>query len=189
MSKTKSKHIMVERKLIASEVFRSLSKTATTVYLDFLCRRVFVTPRGKPGKRKYILVNNGKIEFTYSEALKKKITKPAFARAITMLVEKGFIDITHSGGVFDGDKSLYALSNRWEKHGTSEFKKQTRPKDERKDRGFSKMHSKEKQKDGRILTKENNNNEGFLSSMKIIPTPGINTSWGPRKTPGVRSKS
>jgi DNA-binding PadR family transcriptional regulator len=59
-------------------------------------------------------------------------------RAITELTEKGFIDITHSGsGGVKGDKSKYAISERWRDWGTDRFIEKTRKKDTRQGRGFA----------------------------------------------------
>ena len=61
-----------------------------------------------------------------------------FMRAITELVDKGFIDIIHSGsGGIKGDKSKYAISERWRKWETELFVKKTRLKDNRGGRGFA----------------------------------------------------
>jgi len=66
-------------------------------------------------------------------------------RALDELVEKGFIDITHSGsGGIKGDKSLYAISDRWKDYGKSNFKPMKRQKDSRKGRGFALLWEGEK---------------------------------------------
>jgi len=115
-----------------SKAYRSLKVPASfIVYNEFLMRRVIVFIKQKRGKRTPAIVNNGEIEFTYSEAEKMGISRPRFERALTELVEKGFIDIIHSGGGYDGDKSLYKIGDRWRKFGTQGFKKQVRQKDTR----------------------------------------------------------
>ena len=60
------------------------------------------------------------------------------------LVEKGLIDIEHSGGGYDGDKSLYAISDRWRKYDTLEFEDKTMPKDTRQGRGYAVVHGRKK---------------------------------------------
>jgi len=60
-------------------------------------------------------------------------------RAIDTLIEHGFLDISHSGsGGKKGDKSLYAISERWKVWGTDAFTPVSRPKDTRAGRGFKK---------------------------------------------------
>ena len=47
----------------------------------------------------------------------------------------------------DGDKSLYAISDRWRKYGTPEFESVTMQKDTRQGLGFATVHKRKKQKD------------------------------------------
>ena len=131
--------IVIERRLLKSKIFRTLNGTAKTVLLDFMMKRKMQKAPGKPGKNnKWIVTNNGEMEYTYSEAEKKGIPRSSFMRAIDTLVESGFIDIAHSGsGGKKGDKSLYAISDRWKDWGTDDFVEATRRKDHRQGRGFA----------------------------------------------------
>ena len=148
----KSSVIVIEKEVTRSKAFRSLKLSASViVYHDFLAKRVMSKQKGKPGKRGWVIENNGRIEYSYSEALRNGISKPRFARAISELVEVGLIDIAHSGGGYDGDKSLYAISHRWRKFGTKEFEKQTRPKDTRLSRHFKAYHKKMKEKSHKLI--------------------------------------
>jgi DNA-binding PadR family transcriptional regulator len=98
---------------------------------------------GKGKRKEHVILNNGKIEYTYSEAEKRGISRATFMRAIDTLVQRGFIDITHSGsGGKRGDKSLYAISERWMNWGKDEFEEATRPKDTRQGRGFARYWKK-----------------------------------------------
>jgi len=132
--------IVVERKLLKSEAFRKLNGTAKTVYFDFRmkCRVKGVKVKGgrKPVRE---ILNNGQIEYTYSEAEKKKpkIPRSSFMRAINDLLSHGFVDIYHSGsGGKKGDKSLYGISDRWQDFGTDKFIHAKRQNDNRSGRGF-----------------------------------------------------
>jgi DNA-binding PadR family transcriptional regulator len=138
--------INLNRAVVTSKVFRSMNAVAIIVYLDFLGKRQMGKIRAKEGRKKeWVILNNGEIEYTYSEALSKGITRPRFQRAIDELVEKGFIDITHSGsGGRKGDKSLYAISERWKDYGKREFVQVARPKDLRKGCGYAKYHKQQK---------------------------------------------
>jgi DNA-binding PadR family transcriptional regulator len=129
--------------LVDSKVFQELPGTALKVYLLFLRRRV-MKKVGPKGRERWFIENNGKIVFTYTEALNKYgFSKPRFQRALNELVEKGFIDITHHGGGVKGDFSTYAISERWRDYGTEKYVFKTRPKDTRK-LGFTKENWEER---------------------------------------------
>ena len=140
--------IVVERKLLESKAFSSLGGTAKTVYFNFRLKCTLVkikTPSGR--KKEWVISNNGQIEYCYSEAEKKGISRQRFGMAIDDLVKKGFIDIPHSGqGGRKGDKSLYAISERWRAWGTEEFVEMKRAKDTREGRGWRRYHQKKKLK-------------------------------------------
>jgi len=132
--------ITVERALLKSRAFRRLSGTTKTVLFDFLMKRKLRKLKIRQGRKaEWFISNNGEIEYTYSEAEKKKppISRSSFMRGLDSLIEHGFIDIEHSGsGGKKGDKSLYAISDRWKEWGTESFISATRPKDTRCGRGF-----------------------------------------------------
>lgn len=118
--------MFISRKIITSKAFLSLSTAAACqVYMIFLnkCRWE------KVNEYSWQITNNSEIEFTYDEAEETYgITAGKFIRAIDQLVEVGFIDIAKTGNGLQGDKSLYAISKRWEKFGADEFVKKKRPK-------------------------------------------------------------
>lgn len=147
MSKKTSPVIVINKKIIKSKAFREL-KTASSilVYLDFLSKRQMKKIKHKSKSDGWIITNNGKIEYTYTEALKKGFTRPRFRGALDELIAKGFIDVTHRGGAYDRDKSLYSISTRWEKYGKEDFELVIREKDTRRGRGFSVVHSRKKEK-------------------------------------------
>ena len=117
--------ITLRSDLLESDAFRSLTKIAIIVYLDF---------RMKYAKKKVRLEKVGKqvdkdFEYSYRRAEKRKnICSKSFSRAIEHLTEKGFIDIVKVG--VGGSKpfpSIYRQSNRWKKYGTKEFKSAPKP--------------------------------------------------------------
>lgn len=121
----------ISRLMVESEVWGKLSETSMRVYLLFLTKRQMEKIQHKAGKSKrdFRIANNGEIQFTYQEAEDKwDITRPRFARAIDQLVGLGFIDITQHGSGLHRDKSLYAISDRWELYGTDKFATMSRPK-------------------------------------------------------------
>lgn len=142
MGKKPSPYIYVERDVLKSKAWCSLRKgSSAIVYTHFLMKRRMEKAPAKRGKRRYFISNNGEIEFTYSEAERKLgFSKPRFRDALKELVEKGLIDVTHSGGGYDGNKSLYAVSDRWSKYDTPEFERKTFEKDTREGRGFPKKN-------------------------------------------------
>ena len=133
MIRKPSTHIGIERCLFQSRAWLSLTGVAPQVYLLF-ANRVQKVEVGHRGNKQWRVTNSGELEFSYLEAKAKwGISNPRFARALSQLVERGFIDIVHPGGGLNGgayqkDKSLYGLSERWRLWGTSGFKPATRPR-------------------------------------------------------------
>lgn len=76
----------------------------------------------KMGRRggKWECVNNGKLVYTYREALDKGIYRSRFNRAIKDLIDKGFLDVAGYEGRYNA-RALYALSERWRDYGTDKF--------------------------------------------------------------------
>jgi len=116
--------MFVERRAVTSKAFLDLKTAAACqVYMIFLNKCQWKPIEGSPRREKeYYLANQGEIQFTYDEALEKwGILNKRFTKAIDELVRVGLIDITKSGLGLKKDKSLYAISDRWEKFGTDEF--------------------------------------------------------------------
>ena len=130
--------------MLKGDAFRKLNGSAKNVLFDFYMRRVIEmhrTPRGKEP----VIINNGEIEYCYSEAQTKGISRPAMVRSIDALIEYGFIDLVHQGeGGRKGDKNKYAISDRWRAWGTDRFIPAIRPKDTRKGVGFAAQWAKKK---------------------------------------------
>jgi len=135
--------IYIEKNLVHSPAFRSLSRVAFLVYLDFLDKR-FLKPVKREKKRVWVMENNGKIVYPYQEAENRGISRKQFVKAIDELQGKGFIDIKHQGkggrkpANGTGDVTTYWIDDRWEDYGTEDFKPPRNPrrKDTRKGRGF-----------------------------------------------------
>lgn len=116
----------ISREVIFSEAFRKLSGTAIRMYLIFLNKRVMKPFQGskkkRSGKAQYFIENQGQIQFTYDEGLEKYgIIEETFRNNLNRLVEVGLIDITRQGNGVKREKSLYAISDRWELFGTEDF--------------------------------------------------------------------
>ena len=153
MTKKKSSIIVVDKDVLNSKAFSSLRKgSSAIVYFDFLMKRIIKRAKVKSGKQRVVVVNNGEIEYTYSEAKRKRgFTKQRFHSAIKELVEKGLIDIARPGGGYDGEKSLYSISDRWKKYDTPEFESVTMRRDTRQGRGFAAVHNRREKKSANKL--------------------------------------
>jgi len=66
--------------------------------------------------------------FTFPEAKRKGIPHSTFNRALTQLIELGFIDVVSIGGMrYEGKSfSYYKLSKRWKDYGTPVFEQRWR---------------------------------------------------------------
>jgi len=146
--------MFVSRQQITSEAFRNLKTAAACqVFMIFLYKCQMKLIEGKPKRKKeYYIANNGEIQFSYDEALDKwGISSKRFTKSIDELVRVGLIDITKSGFGLKKDKSLYAISGRWEKFGTNEFIIKKRQK-RKQQLGFT-----NKNKHGRNCNKQKQN--------------------------------
>ena len=124
----------IETELIRSKAFNTLTGKAPQVLLLFHTRRIMEQTKGK--KSRWFIKNNGKITFTYSEALKKYgFTDGTFKRAIYQLTEKGFIRINSVGGLFN-TSNTYTLLDNWRHYGTDKFIPPEKPARRYKSVGF-----------------------------------------------------
>ncbi len=136
--------IVLDRQVIFSPAWRDLNTAnALRVYVDFLYRRRFQKSKGRSKtKRKWMLVNNGEIIYTYTEAEELGMSQNTFKRAIDSLIDHGFIDIEESGFGMYKLATKYWISDRWRQWGTPHFEKRARPKRKRwrSDVGFQPGH-------------------------------------------------
>ncbi len=121
--------IVLDQALVKSAVWLQLSGTAKSVFLIFRCKCQIEKIKGKPNKRRRVIVNNGEIVFTYKEAQEKYgISAASFRTAIDQLIERGFIDVTVTGAGYRKMTTLYAISDRWRQYGTDGFRTAKRPR-------------------------------------------------------------
>lgn len=134
----RGQNIWVERCLIQSKAFQTLTATAIKVLMIFLTKRQ-CERLGRRGKEQWTIKNNGEITFTYKEAENKyRISGTAFRNAIHKLVEKGFIDIAATGMGVHKVTTFYSISDRWRLYGIPDYEE---PKPRLKgpiNRGFQK---------------------------------------------------
>ena len=116
-------YLWTDKALINSQAFRGLTKTAILVLMDFHAKK---RVQGK-GKR-WQLLNNGELVYSYREAQGRGISRSAFMYAIDQLIERGFLYVAEQGGGLKGHASKYGLSADWTSFGTPTFKTTTHKK-------------------------------------------------------------
>jgi hypothetical protein len=121
--------MFVRRAMIESKAFADLKTPAAyQVLFRFLAKRQWEHVRRPCTREKsWVIANNGSIEFCYTEAERHGLSPKQFTKAIDELLRVGFIDITHTGYGLHKDKTLYAVSDRWEAYDTEGFEVKERP--------------------------------------------------------------
>lgn len=106
--------VAITYEMINSKAFKKLSGSALKALI--LCMRKVKTNHP---------IERFKFHFalTYPEARKQGLWDTSFHRGLKLLQQLGFIDFVLPGGKvgFQKKASLYRLSQRWKKYGTSEF--------------------------------------------------------------------
>jgi hypothetical protein len=120
--------VVIDQRMLKSRAWLSLKGISPQVYLLFRTRCQI---------ENRCIANNGKLVFTYKQALRDYSIKPSrFRRGIDDLIDKGFLDITGSGlGVFKVTTE-YAISDRWQRYGEADFVVGSRPAASIKNPGF-----------------------------------------------------
>lgn len=140
---SKGRVIVLDKTMVKSRAWLSLSRTAVHIYLLLRCKCQIAKKSRWSAKRSDDfmgrLLNNGELVFTYAEAKRLYgITAGRFSRAIDELVERGFIEITATGMGVHKVESWYAISDRWRDYGTPSFKTVKRPEPTIRSSGFRK---------------------------------------------------
>lgn len=155
MTKVNKRGSFVLAELYQSKAFWALGRTAPQLLMAFLDKRQFSKSKQRRDSGKYVCMNSDDITMTYSELKKYGLTTPRTVRALDELLAKGFIEIRHAGGAYRQDKSIYALSEKWQSW-TPGTVFSERPKDVR--RGF--------QGQGRGAVKKKNTQATWMSNHK-----------------------
>ena len=130
--------VVFERDLLGSTAYLSLTGKAAQVLSLFMCKRKM--KKDKTKHRRWVVINNGEIEFTYTEAEDRwGVSRSAFQRALKQLVDKGFIDVEFRGSGVCGSSNRYAISERWRKWDTDDFRP-AKELPQHNFRGFKKGH-------------------------------------------------
>ena len=129
--RTENPNCWIERGLIKSAAFRKLTGAAPRVLLIFFTKRQ-MRLEGKPGHKGWVQANNGELIFSYGEALDPyKLSAPRFKRALSELVEYGFLDIANPSAQLQKQCTRFALSDRWRRYGEADFQPASMPKGRR----------------------------------------------------------
>jgi hypothetical protein len=125
-------HCWLTSDLIESDAFVSLSGKAAMLCLIRFHQKAYKknVKRKQGGAKEPLITNNGEIIFTYAEAKELGIkSSQTFFRVIKELVEeKGFIDIAEPGNWYEKEPTKFAISYRWKRYGTPEYKKVEKPR-------------------------------------------------------------
>jgi hypothetical protein len=129
-NKKNSKVVVFEQRLLKSKAYRSLRTPTAYFALGIFMTKRQIGKVGRQGKERVVILNNGEIVFTYSEAKGLYgISAGAFRDAIDELREKGFIDIAATGMGVHKVTTLYSISERWKLYGLTEYESpKPRPK-------------------------------------------------------------
>jgi hypothetical protein len=115
--------------LLHSKAYMALDYAPAVKVLSWFHEKIRVEVlKGKHGKRRYRLLNDGELEFTYKEAGFRELTHQQFRKALEALHEVGFIDVKRPGSAIKGDHTIFGLSNRWRTYETDDYKKIEFPK-------------------------------------------------------------
>jgi hypothetical protein len=154
---TDAPKIFIEKEVLFSPAYRSLSRVAMLLYQDFLEKREMRhsgSIRSVDGskKKRWSCANNGEIQYPYSIASANGFSRAQFRNGIDELQAKGFLDITHMGvggrkpKDGEGDSTKYFLDHRWrnfdiETQRAVKPPRNPRTPDRRSDRGFQQYWS------------------------------------------------
>jgi hypothetical protein len=134
-----NKAAVIPTEMLYSDAFHSLGASSLKVLVRFLQKRNFWF-EGKGKKRKTHYDSTG-IPFSYVEALIFGISTSSFNRALSELIEKGFIRINHRGSGLHKDFSTYDLVEDYKTWTPGEIIRR-REKAIAYSRGFSEVNSK-----------------------------------------------
>ncbi len=109
-------------RLLHSEAYKNLTYAPALKVLNFFHEKIRYQPtKGKHGKNRYDIVNNGEMNFTYREAALRGLNPHQFRNALMQLCGLGFIDVKKPGSALKGDYAIFTFSERWKQYGTTSF--------------------------------------------------------------------
>jgi hypothetical protein len=138
-------YCMLDASLIESDAFRDLSGKAAMLVLIRFHQKAHRKRTGKRSKRvdAMTITNNGQILFPYAEARELGIRSDATTHKVfcELVEEKGFIDVATPGNWYTRQPTKFALSQRWKRYGTPDYKRVEIPRRLPRGLGFQCGHS------------------------------------------------
>lgn len=120
--------IRIEFALLHSQAYQELKYAPAIKTLNWFYEKVrYKKIKYKRGEKRYQMINEGEISFTYREAGFRGLTQNQFSRALKALCHFGFIDVIKHGSGLEGDYTIFSISNRWKHFGTPEFEEKEFP--------------------------------------------------------------
>lgn len=114
--------IRMDFELLHSKAYCDLKYGPAIKVLNWFHEKIRVKVNKKErGAKRYQVVNNGDIDFTYREAAFRGLTSHQFRNSLKELHRTGFIDIRRPGSALRGDYTIFSLSDRWKMYGTDDF--------------------------------------------------------------------
>lgn len=115
--------------LLHSEAYMSLKYAPAIKVLTWFFEKVqFRVDKNKRGKKRYQMINNGEMFFTYQEAAFRGLSSNQFSKSLRELHRLSFIDVKKHGSGLLGDFTVYIFSQRWKLFGTVQFEQKEFPK-------------------------------------------------------------
>jgi len=110
----KSTTVVVEREMIDSPAFQSLSGMAVKILLIFLAKRQ-IKKVAHPSRDRWDIQNNGNITFSYLEARDRGINSKVFRSRLLELEAHGFLKKHQRSGGYSREMATYFLTSDWRK--------------------------------------------------------------------------
>lgn len=123
------KGTFIEKDILLSTAFLSLSKHGKTILLMLLLKRQFNRPsKNNRSRGMLVLTNNGTLELSYKELKSYGLNENQSARGFSDVIEKGFVRMMERGGKGKKSYNKYSLTDDWVFYGTEKFTKIERVK-------------------------------------------------------------
>jgi hypothetical protein len=148
-----SQDLFIRFNLFNSEAFKRLSMGQFRIYFRLSSKIKYFKARVRK-KQKYYEDNPDIIYPMRKIAKDEDVHLSTVQKAISKLVELGFIDIVHRGSAYEGDYNVYNLSDRWRLYGTPSFVN-SKVADCRV-RGWRAFHAKKKEADNPPAIRDRN---------------------------------
>lgn len=124
---SKSLNLIIEKELLKSKAWLSITGSAPQVYMLFPLKRAW-EKSGIKGNHKWVCTNEREIIFPYRKAKEDyDISEKTYLGSVTKLVEVGLPDIVKPGVAVNREATVCGISKRWKDYGTSKFIRAERP--------------------------------------------------------------